>query len=91
MEGAQLAFSSGEGGPLAVEGVAHSFKGSDAGAGSRHGSGQVGGPPTVVEGVAHSINKSSAHCHSEQASARTGLLGTLAKNLRYHRATDKLP
>ena len=33
----------GGGPPLVVEGVAHSFNRSDAGTGSQHGSGQVGG------------------------------------------------
>ena len=45
----------------------------------------------VTEGVAHSLKESITHCHSEQDSARTGLLGTLAKNLRYHRVINKVP
>ena len=41
----------GGGPPMVVEGVAHSINRSDAGAGSLHGSGQVGGHPSSIQSL----------------------------------------
>ena len=72
MEGALLAFSSGEGGPLAVEGVAHSLGRSTISLPLE------GGGPLAVEGVAHSV---PAFSNYNRTNSRISLTVILSKIL----------